>query len=85
MNDFAMTITGVAPVEGFDKTAGVREYDITVQRDGYEDISVARLFSDEGETFDPTEAVEFEPTDAPDELQGLQVGDVIVMRVSVCQ
>lgn len=86
MNDFAMTATGVSPVAGTDPTAGVREYDITVQREGWDDIAVSCLFTNGGaETFDPVEAVEFEFADDPGRLDRLRVGDVIIMRVSVCQ
>lgn len=80
-----MTARGMAPVEGTSPTSGAREYDITISRDGCEDIHVAQLFTDTEETFDPTSAVEFAAIDNPDEIHRLRVGDVLTMRVSVSQ
>ncbi len=85
-HDFWMTAKGMAPVEGTDPTAGVRQYDITLQREGQEDMQVAQLFTPTAETFDPTEAVEFQLIDdIGGEIRRLRVGDVLVMKVSVCQ
>lgn len=85
VHDFGMTVKGMAPVAGTDPAAGVREYDITVRRDGYADIHVAQLFTDTAETLDPTEAVEFTTIDEPNDVHRLRVGDVITMRISICQ
>lgn len=79
----AMTIKGMRPVEGTSLTAGNRDYEITVERDGYEDISVAQIFDGVSETFDPTSAIEFTTHDEPNEMHRLRVGDVIRMRVVI--
>ena len=77
------TIRGMKPVEGSDPAAGSREYEIVVERDGYEDIDVAQLFTDTAETFDPTEAVEFTTKADPHNMNRLRVGDVLKMRVAI--
>lgn len=77
------TIRGMRPAEGSDPTAGHRDYEITIQREGYEDIDVAQLFDGVSETFDPTAAVEFTNLENPDQLHRVRVGDVILMRVVI--
>ena len=78
------TIRGMRPVEGSDPTAGHRDYEITIQREGYEDIDVAQLFDGVSETFDPTVAIEFTVNlENPDQMHRVRVGDVILMRVAV--
>ena len=77
------TITGMRPVEGTSLTAGSRDYAITIERDGYEDIEAFMLFDGVSETFDPTSAIEFTTHDDPDTMHQLRVGDVIKMRVVI--
>ena len=78
------TIRGMQPAEGSDPTAGHRDYEITLQRDGHEDIDVAQLFDGVSETFDPTVAVEFTVNlENPDQLHRVRVGDVILVRVVI--
>lgn len=77
------TITGMRPVEGTSLNAGSRDFSITLEREGYEDISVAELFTDLQQTFDLTEAVEFTTTEKPSAMARLRVGDVLTMRVVI--
>ena len=78
------TIRGMQPAEGSDQAAGHRDYEITIQREGYDDIDVAQLFDGVSETFDPTAAVEFTVNlENPDQLHRVRVGDVILMRVAI--
>lgn len=77
------TVTGMPPVAGTDKTAGSRDYEITVMREGWVDpVEAWIMFDDAGsETMDPTTAVEFAPL--WDDIERLRVGDVIAMRVVI--
>ena len=77
------TIRGMQPVEGTDLTAGSRDYEITLERDGFADIDVGQLFDGVSETFDPTVAVDFTTKDDPDNMHRLRVGDVLRMRVVI--
>lgn len=77
------TIRGMRPVEGTDLTAGSRDYEITLERDGYADIEVGQIFDGVSETFDPTVAIEFTTKDDPDNMHPLRVGDVLRMRVVI--
>ena len=77
------TITGMKPVEGTSPNAGSRDYEIIIERDGYEDIEVAEMFTDVAQTFDPTEAVEFTTKKAPHNMNRLRVGDVLKVRVAI--
>ena len=77
------TITGMRPVEGTGLTAGSRDYEVTVEREGYEDIEVAEMFTDVAQTFDPTEAVEFTTKKDPHNMHRLRVGDVLKVRVHI--
>lgn len=78
-----MTITGMLPVEGTSRIAGSRDYEITLERDGYDDVVLAQIFDGVSETFDPTVAIEFTTRDGDDQLHKLRVGDVIKMRVII--
>ena len=77
------TIRGMQPAEGSDPTAGNRDYEITLEREGCEDIEVAQLFDGKAETFDPTSAVEFTTTEDPNKIERFRVGDVLKMRVGI--
>lgn len=78
------TITGMRPVEGFDPTAGSRDFTIELVRDFVDDpIEVSELFDGTAQTFDITEAVEFTAMDDPQNIQRLRVGDVLTMRVVI--
>lgn len=79
----AATISGMRPAEGSDPMAGHRDYEITIEREGSEDIDVAMMFDGVSETFDPTSAVEFTTNEDPDEMHRVRVGDVIKMRVVI--
>lgn len=79
-----MTSTrGMEPVEGSDPTAGNRDFEITLERDGFEDVSIAELFDGNAQTFDPTVAVEFTTVDLPNKIERFRVGDVLTMRVVI--
>lgn len=77
------TMRGMRPAEGSDSTAGNRDYEITIQREGYEDIDVAQLFDGVSQTFDPTLAAEFTVNlENPDQMHRVRVGDVITITGS---
>lgn len=77
------TISGMRPVAGTNPTAGHRDYAITIERDGHEDIEAVMLFDGVSETFDPTSASEFTTRDEPATMRELRVGDVVKMRVVI--
>ena len=77
------TVSGMRPVEGTNLTAGHRDYEIVVEREGVDDIEVAMMFDGVSETFDPTSAVEFTTEDEPENMQRLRVGDVLKVRVVI--
>lgn len=82
--DDVQTISGMRPVEGFSPTAGSRDFSIELVREFADDpIAVAKLFDGTGQTFDPTEAIEFTTLDDPQTIQRMRVGDVLTMRVVI--
>ncbi len=75
-----VSVTGMAPVEGTSATAGHRDLEIDLERDG-EGFDVVHMFDVNGEeTHDPIKAVEI---DDGMELVRLRVGDVLRVRVVI--
>ena len=79
----ASTISGMRPVTGGNATAGHRDYAITLERDGHENVEISEMFNGTCQTLDPTDAIEFTTTADPDALTPFRVGDVIKMRVVI--
>lgn len=82
---YASTVTGMSPVEGTNKTAGSRDYEVLIHREGWADPVEAFLMFDANgaETLDPTLAVEFTPVWDEESIERLRVGDVLTMRVVI--
>lgn len=78
------TITGMHPVNGTDPTSGHRDFEIIVEREGWDEPEVVfSMFDASGaETMDPTMAIEFTP-ELSERIERLCVGDVITMRVVI--
>lgn len=75
-----ISVTGMAPVEGTSTTAGHRDLEVELERDG-EIFDVAHMFDVNGEeTHDPIKAVEID--DGMD-LVRLRVGDVLRVRMVI--
>ena len=75
-----ITVTGMAPVEGTDRTAGSRDLEVELVRDG-EAFDVTHMFDVDGsETHDPIKAVVI---DDGVELVRLRVGDVLRIRLVI--
>ncbi len=76
------TVKGMRPAEGFDPTAGSRDYSITVTREDGEQAEVMQMFTATAETFDLTEVEEVLLANDGG-MYRLRVGDVIEMRVVI--
>lgn len=83
VHDNTKTVTGMRPAEGYDPTAGSRDYSIgIVFADDREPAEVAQMFTSTEETFDLTE-VEEVLLEGDGGMYRLRVGDVLTMRVVI--
>lgn len=81
--DSTKTVKGMRPAEGYDPTAGSRDYEISIVfADDRDPAEVAQMFTATAETFDPTEAEEV-LLEGDGGMYRLRVGDVLTMRVVI--